>query len=348
LWGVGTSFLLDTLLSRRLRTNLAQASVRGAHADFSESIWTVRRDLRSALLALVVAERRVAALETDSRQRAELLRLTQARIAAGESARPEGLQAQLEMSRTQAALEDARRVRGDARAKLGAAIGVTADALDGIAPEWNDLEDLAPPPESLATLRGQALLSRPDLERAIADYSARELDLRQQMSAQYLQASLGPGYTYDHGIRKVTFGASVSVPIFNHNEGPIAEAMAARETAGRHAMAVQASVLNEIEAATQAYSTALSALERARAQRDSSESVASAARRAFEADGSDRPTLLTAELAASTERLAELDALDRAQQALGQLEDAVRAPLLGPETRLRLSDAIASPPPEHP
>ena len=50
---------------------------------------------------------------------------------------------------------------------------------------------------------------------------------------------------------------------------------------------------------------------------------------------SDRPTLLAAEVALNAETLAELDALDRAQQALGQLEDAVRAPLSGPETSLR-------------
>jgi hypothetical protein len=42
-------------------------------------------------------------------------------------------------------------------------------------------------------------------------------------------------------------------------------------------------------------------------------------------------------LSASTERLAELDALDRAQQALGQLEDALRRPLAGPEKDLRFS-----------
>ncbi len=105
--------------------------------------------------------------------------------------------------------------------------------------------------------RSRALLSRPDLERAIADYDARELELKQQVSAQYLQTSLGPGYTYDHGIRKATFNASIALPIFNRNEGPIAEAVAARELAGRHALTVQATILNEIDAAAQGYESAL-------------------------------------------------------------------------------------------
>ncbi len=101
--------------------------------------------------------------------------------------------------------------------------------------QWDDFEQLATggPSGTLKDLRSRALLSRPDLERAIADYDARELELKQQVSAQYLQAALGPGYTYDHGIRKATFNASVALPIFNRNEGPIAEAVAAPRSRGQ-------------------------------------------------------------------------------------------------------------------
>ena len=336
LWGVGTSFLLDTFVGRGLRLNLAQAGVRGAHADFTDAVWAVRRDVRAALLATIVAQRRVALLEPDIGQRSDLARLARARIEAGESARAEGLQADVELARSRAALEEARRVLLDSRAKLAAAIGVADQALAEVSVSWDDLGQLPPAgTNALRELRSRTLLSRPDLERAIADYDVRELELKQQVSAQYLQTSLGPGYTYDHGIRKATFNASVSLPIFNRNEGPIAEAVAAREVAGKHALAVQAKILNEIDAAAAGYASALDALARTQGQRASSESLAESARQAFAADSSDRPTLLAAEVALNTERLAELDALDRAQQALGQLEDALRTPLSGPETSLR-------------
>jgi outer membrane protein TolC len=336
LWGIGTSFLLDTFVGRGVRLDLAQAGVRGANADFSDAIWTVRRDVRAALLAVTIAQRRVALLEPDVQQRSDLARLARARVEAGESARTDGLQAQVELARSRAALEEARRERVESRARLAAAVGVTETSLAEVSIAWDDLEQL--PPVNASTLkeqRSRALLSRPDLERAIADYDARELELKQQVSAQYLQASLGPGYTYDHGIRKATFDASLALPIFNRNEGPIAEALAGREVAGRHALAVQAKILNEIDAAGLAYASALESLARTRAQRVAGESLAESARRAFEADASDRPTLLAAEVALNAERLAELDALDRAQQSLGQLEDALRTPLSGPETSLR-------------
>lgn len=334
LWGIGSSFLLDTFVGRGVRVDLARAGVRGANADFTDAVWTVRSDVRTALLSATVAQRRVTLLESDVQQRSDLVRLARARIEAGESARSESLQAEVELARSRAALEEARRAVMDSRAKLAAAVGVTESALAEVSIAWDDLEQL-PPAGASTTLRSRALLSRPDLERAIADYDARELELKQQVSAQYLQTSLGPGYTYDHGIRKATFNASVALPIFNRNEGPIAEAVAAREVAGRHALAVQSRILNEIDAAAQGYASALESLARTRAQRAASESLAESERRAFAADSSDRPTLLAAEVALNAERLAELDALDRAQQALGQLEDALRAPLSGSELSLK-------------
>ncbi|MEJ0036005.1 MAG: TolC family protein [Gammaproteobacteria bacterium] len=336
LWGIGSGFLIDTLAGRGVRVNLAQAGVRGANTDYTDTVWALRRDLRTALLAAAIAQRRVALLDPDVQQRTDLARLARARIEAGESARSDGLQSQIELARSRAGLEDARRTFMESRAKLAAVVGVSEQALAEVVVTWDDLEQLpAGGAIALAELRSRALLSRPDLERAIADYDTRELELKQQVSAQYLQTSLGPGYTYDHGVRKATFNASVSLPIFNRNEGPIAEAVAAREVAGRHALAVQATILNEIDSAAAGYAAALDALVRTRAQRTVSESLTESARQAFAADSSDRPTLLTAEAALNTERLAELDAIDRAQQALGQLEDALRTPLSGPETSLR-------------
>ncbi len=79
LWGIGTSFLLDTFVGRGLRVNLAQAGLRGANADFTDAVWAVRRDVRAALLATTIAQRRVALLEPDVQQRSDLARLAQAR-----------------------------------------------------------------------------------------------------------------------------------------------------------------------------------------------------------------------------------------------------------------------------
>jgi outer membrane protein TolC len=337
LWGLATSVLTDTFVSRGRRIDLAAATARGASIDFEEALWNVRRDLRSALLALQIDTRRVTLLEADVASREQLLRLADARVQAGESARSESMQSQLELSRARAALDDAHTTLANKRSRLAGILGVPPAALAGLDLQFEELD--APPAIETGrfrSLREQALLSRSDLAKAIAEYDTRELELKQQMGAQYLQFSVGPGYTYDHGIRKLTLGASMALPIFNQNQGPIAEALAAREAAGRHAEAVQAAVFAEIDSARQAYDAALSALTRAREQRQTSESLAQSTRRALELDATDRPSVLAAESGANSDRLVELDALDRAQQALGELEDALRTPLAGPERELVL------------
>ncbi|MEJ1966865.1 MAG: TolC family protein [Gammaproteobacteria bacterium] len=96
LWGIGTSFLLDAIVSRKLRTQIARAGVRGARADFNDAIWAVRREVRAAFLTTVVASRRAALLELDARQRSDLAILAHRRLEAGESAAPEARQADLE------------------------------------------------------------------------------------------------------------------------------------------------------------------------------------------------------------------------------------------------------------
>jgi outer membrane protein TolC len=352
LWGASVGFLLDTTLRRRLRTEVAQSGVRAAQLDYAEALWSVRRELRAALLAAVVAERRIELLSAAERDRVDLVRLIGARVEAGEAAAPERLQAQLELTRTRAALADARLQLEDARARVAGVIGVPAPALMGVALRWDALEAPASPDGArLQTLRADALLTRTDLAHAVSDYQVRELELQQQVRAQYPEVTVAPGYLYDHGIRKATLGISFNLPVFNRNQGPIAEALARREEAGDHLLVVQEQILNQVDAARAQLSVALDALGAARQQRLDADALTQSVARAVAAGADDRPSLLAARLTASADALAELDAIDHAQQALGQLEDALRTPLAGAEMRLRLdteppgTSAVDRPPP---
>jgi outer membrane protein TolC len=337
LWGASTAFLWDSALRRRLRTELAQTGVRAARLDYAEALWGVRRDLRAALLTAVIAERRLALLAGAERDRAELAGLVERRVTAGESAASERLQGELELARTREAAAEAARALDEARARLAVVVGVPVRALEGQTLRFDSLETPEPANEpQLAELRERALLSRADLERAIGDYQAREIELRQQVRAQYPQLTIGPGYLYDHGIRKATLGVSFALPVFDHNRGPIAEASARRDAAGLHLLTVQAQILGDIDAARSAYHLALEALAAAHAQSERARALAESVARGLAVGADDRPTLLAARLAAGADALVELDALERAQQALGQLEDALRAPLAGAETALRL------------
>jgi outer membrane protein, heavy metal efflux system len=338
LWGASLGFLLDTQLQRQFRTQLAQNAVRGARLSYAEDIWSLRRDLRAALLSAVVAEQRIALLTAAERDRSDLAQLMARRVEAGAAGAPDRLQASLELARTRTAVADAERQLAEARAQVARLVGLSVPALEGRSLRWDALGS-PPQPDAarIADLRDRALLSRPDLERAVGAYQASEIELKQQVRAQYPQVTVSPGYTYDHGIRKATLGISLNLPLFDHNRGPIAEALARREAAGQHLLAVQTEILNEIDAALGEYRLALSALASAHEQRVAADTLAANTERAFAAGAEDRPTLLSARLAANADALAELDAIERAQAVLGQLEDALRTPLAGAEKDLRFT-----------
>jgi len=336
LWAVSTDFLLDAVLRRTLRVQLSKSAVRAARLDYAEAIWTVRRQVHAALLAEIFAAKRLTLLSEAVVQRQQLVRLMQHRVDSGEGSGNEHLQLVIELTRSQSAVSNAERDRSEARANLAAAMGVPISALDDRTLQWNDLDRPAlPDGKQLQMLREQALLSRPDLEHAIVDYQTRELELQQQVRAQYPQVSISPGFTWDHGIRKATLGLSLSAPLFSRNRGPIAEAQARRSVAGEHLLGVQAKIINEIDAAISASQAAMAALDTAHGQSESAQVLVEKTERAVRLGAEDTPTLLAARLAANVDTLAELDAVIRAQQALGQLEDALRTPLAGSEITLR-------------
>ena len=338
LYGASTSFLLEPALIRRLRLHIAESSVRAARLDYADAIWTTRRDVHASLLAAIISSKRIELLTAAEHDRDRLVQMMNERVTTGEAAPSERLQLALELTRARTALADAERQRADALARLAAAVGVPISALGDVPLGMDNLDR----PESVDLadfdrLRAQALLSRTDLERAAVDYDSRELELHQQVRLQYPQLSLGPGYTYDHGTPKATFGVSFNLPLFNHNQGPIAEAEARRATAAQHVLAVQAQVLNEVDGTLIAYRQSLESLSIAEHQAASAHEIADHTQKGFAVGAEDRPTLLTARLTANTEDLAALDALNRAQQALAQLEDALRTPLHGREKELNSS-----------
>ena len=335
LWGVTTNWLIDTAVRRRLRADLADAGVRGARLDYAGKVWDVRRTLRAALADVLLGERQ-RALADDAVSKATALQAAQEqRRALGEAMPADVLQVALVLAQARDAAASAAQRVADARARLARAVGVPVQALEGVAFAWDDLEA---PPEWPATqldaLASRARLSRPDLERALVDYASRETELRQQVRMQYPQISIGPGYTYDHGARKLQFNLGATLPLLDQNQGPIAEAEARREAAGRHVEAVQAGIDSEIAGAAARLTAARDALNAATHGHDAAERLRQQVETGYAHGEDDRVALLNAQLAAITAAQARLTAVDQAQQALGALEDAVRTPLEGNEAGL--------------
>ncbi len=335
LWSVTTDWLLDAGLHRQLRMDLADTGLNAARLEYAEILWSVRSELRAALLGYFISSQRIQLLNRTINNQEQLLELHRQRITQGEAVASDALQVELELARERSNLAESLRLQNVSLAQIATATGMPIAALQTQSMVWDDVLHVASIDEvQLDHLRDNALLSRADLERAVSNYQGRELELQQAVRQQYPQISIGPGFSWDHGVKKVSLGLSVGLPVFNRNQGPIAEAEAARELAGEQVLQVQSQILNEIESARQAYLTSVQSLQEAVKQHDAADKLSVQAQQAMTLGATDRIEVIAAQLLVTTQSLTVLDNVERMQQALGQLEDALRTPLSGPELEL--------------
>jgi CRISPR system Cascade subunit CasA len=168
---------------------------------------------------------------------------------------------------------------------------------------------------------------------AIGDYAIAESRLELAVSRQYPQVVIGPGYYWDHGIAKFPFNLGFSLPV-NHNRGEIAQAGAARELAGQRMLALQADIIGAIEAAQRTEQIARENLTAAEDRLAIAKRQAARNELETRAGGIGRDALLVAHLDVLRSELGMLEARSHLQESRNGLEDALHAPLSGPELAL--------------
>ena len=189
--------------------------------------------------------------------------------------------------------------------------------------------DTLPGTQSLSPekIQRDAVLNRLDVRRALAQYAAAEADLQLEIARQYPDINIGPGYTYEETHSFFTVGASTTVPLFNHNQGPIAEAQARRREAAAAFVERQAQVIARSERALAVYTSALKELSEADSLSKLQEKQLQITQQAIGSGADTRLSLDSVQIEGLVLARARLDALARAQKALGELEDAVQKPL---------------------
>jgi outer membrane protein TolC len=184
-------------------------------------------------------------------------------------------------------------------------------------------------------VRRQAILNRADIRGALAEYAASQSALQLEIANQYPDIHLGPGYEFDQTDNKWTLGVSLTLPILNQNQGAIAEARAKRELAAAHFLAVQAKAVGEIDLALVGYLTAQQQSAAAGALLGNLQKRRDSVHAMQQAGELDALAEANAQDEFNTGALSRLDALVKAQQARGQLEDAMQSPLVLPAAVLQ-------------
>ncbi len=335
LWGISTTFAFDGGIRRRLDMKLADANVRAARLALTEAVWKLRDDLRHTEADLLVAGEQCRLAQPALAAASALDDAYAVRVNAGEAASGDRLAASQALNQAHVTLATCAAAEVDARARLARLLDVSLDAAGAIHLAWADFDT---PGDVEATqvdrLSRQALLTRPDLDAALVAYDMREIELAQQVHAQYPQLSIGPGYTYDHGIRKLTLGLSAALPVLNQNQGPIAEALAQREAAGKHAEAVQADVDNDIALSRAQLENSRRAWLLARQAHALTTRDLARTTQALRLGAADRTAVLNATVADNAAAQTELTVLAQWHRNQTALENALRSPLDADEARL--------------
>jgi outer membrane protein TolC len=339
---------IETTGKRGHRMAQAQHLSDATKLNLAATAWQVRAKLRRALVDSQAAseqERLLAAQLTAQEQNVKLLA---AQLAAGAISPTEVTRERIALDTTRLAASDARRQWAESRVALAEAIGVSLGALDGVEISFAGL-DRVPPNLDTPTARRQALLNRSDVLAALSEYAASEAVLQLEVAKQYPDIHLNPGYEYDQGDNKWGVGLSLELPVLNQNQGPIAEAAAHRTESAAKFNALQARVVAEIERGVAAYRGALEKSSTADSLLLNLEKQERRLLGRLEAGDVSRSEVIAGQVEIAATRLARAEAMAKAQQALGQLEEALQSPVLFSADTLQLSqDPKVSPAPQTP
>jgi len=323
------SLPIETARKRSYRILQAAKLADAARIELKEAGWRVYTLVRDAWMDHLAAASAVQTLRRESQIRTETVSLVQKRLSVGEAARPDWDAARVAASQAAVRLRAAAGQVTDTRIRVAAAMGVPDSALASVQLASGDYDS----PPSLDALRlprvqQRGLLNRLDIQRSLLEYAAAEARLQLEIARQYPDIQLNPGYDFDEGHHKFTFGPTFPVPVWNRNSGPIAQAAAMRSEAEARFLVLQSQVIGEMEQSLAGYRTALSQFEEA----DERWSIIQSSReramfRAVQLGEEDQLTLNAMRLESVSALDARLQSLAKTRAALSALEDAVQAPL---------------------
>ncbi len=329
-WTIGAALLIPLLHpgESAARRDIAAADTEQARDQAALAVWQSRARAVGALREVLLARCAQALAQTVATAQADYRDSVRRRVLAGASGRDAELAAELDAQHAAADLANRTAQRGAAEHSLAAAIGVPWSALRVVPLAWPQLQAPPAPAALPATALAQdAAWNRLDLAVLLAQYRASAARLRAAAGTRYPATSVAPGYIYDRGDRKFTFGINVELPLFHGAGAGIRAAAAARDEAAAAVQARQAQILNALDAARADYAERYDAWQRMHGVATAASQSAARAHTQRRAGQIDRGHQTIADVAAANAELAAVDALGAALNSLGQLEDVLQRPL---------------------
>jgi outer membrane protein, heavy metal efflux system len=246
-------FTLELGGKRGARQLRARAALALAQSRLGETAWNIVQQVRLASAAAQQAEEATNQLSGELAALEQVRDLERQRYAEAALTSSELARTGAELQAARAALASAQRRHIAARADLARAIGVPPRNIQTLSPR-------SPMPAGcgLVASAGQdslehlALTSRPEISIALAEYAEAEAGLRVEISRQYPDLQLGPGFIWDQGVNRWMLGLALPALLGRNSRAPIRAAEAQRATVAQQFFEAQESVLGQLGAAVEA------------------------------------------------------------------------------------------------
>lgn len=319
---------------RAARLTASESAVLVARYSFAETLWAERMAVRRALIDRMIAQRQAELASAVTVLRNRQVAVLERKVAAGDMARSELVQAKLAQAAAQRLGSDAAARRIEADRSISGLLGFSETALAKLELSWDGFE--TPPSDPLATIghddRMQAITARSNVLKALASYDQAEANLRGEVARQFPAIVVSPGYTWERGLVKLPLSIGLSLPPLDLNRAGIAAATARRLEAGKQVEAEIAAGAALLDATILERRQASDMLERIRkADLPGARQLAAQSDAALRLGSIDTSEWAIAQIGMLQFQLSELDALARVLAADAALEDALQRPLEGPE-----------------
>ncbi|MGB8275626.1 MAG: TolC family protein [Alphaproteobacteria bacterium] len=328
-WSVGVALdvAFETGGKREARQARAAALSEEARLAVGAAAWNVRVRLGERYTNLFAAQRETELLRRELAAVTEEVALLERRQALGEASPSEASLARIRQRELRLALDSADGAIATGTAALADSLGLPYSAAAALTLPFDEVASAKPEPLPAQAIERTARDNRLDIRRALASYAAAEATLREEIAKQFPDLTLSPSLLWDQADWVKTLGLSVLAPIFNRNEGPIAEAEARRKLEAAKFTALLAQVMGQVSQTRLGYEAAVKAWVTADGLVAAQTERLRQAEKLIAYGETDKLSLVQAEIELVAAERAQLRARVEALRALGAVEDAVQYPL---------------------
>ncbi len=329
-WTLGISFDIPIETAGKIqdRVRRAQAILAARGWDILQAAWRIRMSLRRALIVWNYANRVRRTKYLREQVEKDISQIVFSRFRAGATARTELLFVRLAYQRAVITAAQAASQSAIAEAKLAGVINVPTAALRQVQLDAGRVGFL-PKPSQLrfsADIR-LAMANRLDVYALLCRYDAAEQNLKYQIALQYPNIHLGPGYQFNRGTDRYTFGIGFALPIFDQNQGNIATAIARRQLVADQLNALESRVITQLHIDKYTYIEKYHRWQLWKALGRRQASVDALTARQLKEGLVSRLALLDARLIRLTDALYAYSARSQAELALTNIENDLQIPL---------------------